>query len=91
VKVSGTFYTAQKQVRLIVSHAWYVYGNDAVGISPTQETDVDGTYFFNKVGKGAYHGLSLRHRYAERTQTFTAAFGGLPDFKYNRTQLEYDF
>lgn len=91
VKVSGTFYTAQKQVRLIVSHAWYVYGNDAVGISPTQETDVDGTYFFSKVGKGAYHGLSLRHRYAERTQTFTAAFGGLPDFKYNRTQLEYDF
>ena len=91
VKVAGTFYTDQKQVRLIVSHAWYAYGNDAVGVSPTQETNVDATYFFSKVGKGAYHGFSLRHRYAERTQSFTNVFGGTPDFKYNRTQLEYDF
>lgn len=91
IKLAGTFYTDSKQVRLIVSHAWYVYGNGTVGVSPTQETDVDGTYFFSKVGKGAYHGWSLRHRYADRTQAFTGAFGGLPDFKYNRTQLEYDF
>ncbi len=91
VKVAGTFYSLQKQVRLIVSHAWYAYGNAAVGVSPTQETDIDGTYFFSKVGKGAYHGWSLRHRYAERTQSFTNAYGGTPDFKYNRTQLEYDF
>ncbi|HET9095395.1 MAG TPA: hypothetical protein VFN37_01930 [Candidatus Baltobacteraceae bacterium] len=91
VKLAGTFYTDRKQVRLIASHAWYVYGNGTVGISPTQETDIDATYFFSKVGKGAYHGFSLRHRYAERTQSFTAPFGGLPDFIYNRTQLEYDF
>ena len=91
VKIGGTFYTDHKQIRLIASHAWYVYGNATVGISPTQETNVDATYFFNKVGKGPYHGWSLRHRYAERSQLFTAPFGGLPDFKYNRTQLEYDF
>ncbi len=91
VKVAGTFYAAQKQVRLIVSRAWYAYGNGTVGVSPTQETNVDGTYFFSKPGKGPYHGWSLRHRYAERTQSFTAVYGGLPDFKYNRTQLEYDF
>jgi hypothetical protein len=92
VKVGGTFYTDAKQVRLIVSHAWYAYGNATVGVSPTQETDIDGTYFFSHVGKGAYHGLLLRHRYADRTQLFTlGVYGGLPDFKYNRTQLEYDF
>lgn len=92
VKLAGTFFTDEKKIRLIVSHAWYAYGTGAVGISPTQETDVDGTYFFNKVGKGAYHGWSLRHRYAERTQAFTTGvFGGLNEFKYNRTQLEYDF
>lgn len=91
VKLAGTFYTAQKRVKLILSHAWYVYGNSTVGVSPTQETNVDATYFFSKVGKGAYHGFSIRHRYAERTQAFTSAFGGTPDFKYNRTQLEYDF
>lgn len=91
VKLAGTFYADSKQVRVIVSHAWYVYGNGTVGLSPTQETNVDGTYFFSKVGKGPYHGFSLRHRYADRTQSFTAPYGGLPEFKYNRTQLEYDF
>jgi hypothetical protein len=91
VKISGTFYTFEKRVRLIVAHAWWDYGNGTSGVSPTQETDIDGTYYFNKVGKGAYHGFSLRHRYAERVQAFTSAFGGAPLFKYNRTQLEYDF
>jgi hypothetical protein len=91
VKFAGTFYSDNKQVRFIVSHAWYSYGNGTIGVAPTQETNIDGTYFFSKVGKGPYHGFSLRHRYAERTQAFTGAFGGSPDFKYNRTQLEYDF
>jgi hypothetical protein len=91
VKVGATLYQDNKQIRLIASHAWYVYGNGTVGLSPTQETDIDGTYFFSKVGKGPYHGWSLRHRYAERSQLFTAPYGGAPDFKYNRTQLEYDF
>lgn len=91
VKVAGTFYMAQKQLKIVVSQAWYAYGNDTVGVSPTQEFNADATYFFNKVGKGPYHGWSLRHRYADRTQSFTGPYGGLPEFKYNRTQLEYDF
>lgn len=91
VKVAGTFYAYKKQVRLIVSHAWYAYGTDVVGVSPTQETDIDGTYFFSRVRPGPYHGLSLRNRYGDRTQSFTGAYGGTPDFKYNRVQLEYDF
>jgi hypothetical protein len=33
----------------------------------------------------------LRHRYGDRDMTFTQFYGGLPVFKYNRTQLEYDF
>lgn len=91
VKLAGTFYTDAKRIRLIISRAWYAYGNGTVGVSPTQETDADATYFFSKIGTGPYRGLSLRHRYAERTQAFTGAYGGLADFKYNRTQLEYDF
>jgi hypothetical protein len=90
-KVAGTFYTFGKRVKLIASHAWYSYGNGTAGVSPTQETNLDATYYFSKLGKGAYHGFSLRHRYAERTQSFTSVFGGLPVFKYNRTQLEYEF
>lgn len=91
LKVAGTFYADSKQIRLIASHAWYAYGNGIAGVAPTQETDIDGTYFFSKVGKGAYHGFSLRHRYAERNQAYATVFGALPVFKYNRTQLEYDF
>lgn len=91
VKVAGTFSLFNKRIKFIASHAWYAYGNSAAGIAPTQETNFDATYYFSPLGKGPYHGFSLRHRYAERTQQNTAAFGGLPLFRYNRTQLEYDF
>ncbi len=90
VKVASTVNLDDKHIRIILSHAWYEYGNKTTGYAPTQETNVDGTYFFGKFpAKGPYHGLSLRHRYAERD--IFPAFGGLPVFKYNRTQLEYDF
>ena len=88
VKVQATFYTFNKRIRFIASRAYYDYGNAAGGVAPTQESDLDGTYYFNPVGKGAYRGLSFRYRYAERTQNF---FTTNPDFKYNRAQLEYAF
>jgi hypothetical protein len=88
VKVQATVYLDNKRVRFIASRAYYDYGNTTGGVAPTQETDLDGTYFFNPIGKGPYHGLSFRYRYAERTQNF---FTTNPDFKYNRAQLEYDF
>ncbi len=91
VRVAGTFYMFSKRIKVIAGRAWYAYGNGTSGVSPTQETNVDATYYFSKLGKGAYHGFSLRHRYAERTQAYTSVFGGSPLFKYNRTQLEYDF
>lgn len=91
VKVSGTFSLFDKRIKFIAAHAWYAYGNETAGIAPAQETNFDATYYFSPVGKGAYHGFSLRHRYAERTQQNTAFYGGLPLFRYNRTQLEYDF
>jgi hypothetical protein len=91
VKVAGTWTTYEKHLKIIVAHAWWSYGNGTAGVSPTQETNFDANYYFNKPGKGTYHGFSLRYRYAERTQSYTTLFGGSPDFKYNRTQLEYDF
>jgi hypothetical protein len=88
VKVSATFTLDNKRIRFIASRAYYDYGNALAGVAPTQETDLDGTYFFNAVAKGPYRGLSFRYRYAERTQNF---FTTNPDFKYNRAQLEYAF
>ena len=91
VKVALTAFTASKQLRIITSEAFYDYGNGTAGVSPTQEFDLDGTWFFSKPRGGAYHGWSLRHRYADRVTWETPVFGGTNDFKYNRTQLEYDF
>ncbi len=91
LKFTAMFQTGDKRFRLIASRAYYHYGTAIAGISPTQETDLDGTWFFRKPVSGAYRGFSLRHRYAERTQANTQLFGGAPLFKYNRTQLEYDF
>jgi hypothetical protein len=90
-KLAITVYSSDRRFRFIASRAYYAYGNGAAGVVPTQETDFDGTYFFNKVGKGAYRGFSLRHRFADRSEQFTNVYGGAPEFIYNRTQLEYDF
>lgn len=90
-KFALTFTSNDKRFVATVARALYAYGNGTVGVSPTQETNFDTQYFFNKLPKsGSYKGFTLRYRYAERTQTFTYA-GGLPLFKYNRFQAEYDF
>lgn len=80
-----TLQPGEGRFKLIIARALYNYGN-ALGGNSTQEFDLDGTVYFNPITSGVYHGLSLRHRHADRTQP-TLPF----EFKYNRTQLEYDF
>ena len=107
-KVALNFTSTNKKWIFIASDAWYNYGN-ALAPENTNEWNLDGQYHFSNVGKGPYHGLLLRYRYAQRSlsNTFCGAsgttscppgstsgaseFGGLPLFKYNRAQLEYDF
>ena len=85
-KVGATLQTNDKRLKFVVSQAFYDYGSGA-GSNATKEFDADATYFLNKVpAAGAYRGFSVRHRYADRVQP-TLPF----DFKYNRTQLQYDF
>jgi len=91
IKVAATYQTTNKRFKAILSQAWIDYSNGSGANATTAETNVDLTYFFNNVGKGAYHGFQLRHRYADRDIRNTLLYGGLPVFKYNRTQLEYDF
>lgn len=91
MKLAATYQTTNKRFKAVLSQAWYDYSNGAGADATTAETNVDMTYFFNRVGRGAYHGFSLRHRYAERDIRDTIQYGGLPVFKYNRTQLEFDF
>lgn len=84
-KLATTVQTMDKRVKLILSEAYYYYGNNG-GPNQTREFNADMTFYMSKVSASPYHGLSLRHRYADRRQP-TLPF----DFKYNRTQLQYDF
>ncbi len=84
-KAGLTFTPDNKRVRAILSEAYYDYGNE-LGSNRTYETNVDVTYYFSRVTKGPYKGLSFRERLADRQQP-TIPY----DFKYIRTQLEYDF
>jgi len=91
-KATATWWGDNRQIRVIASFALYAYGNNTTGVAPSHEVDLDGTYYFSHVPKsGSYKGLLLRHRYGDRDNAFVQYYGGLPVFKYNRTQLEYDF
>ena len=106
-KLAATFTSNNKRFVLLASDAWYNYGN-TLAAENTNEWNLDGSYRFSPVTKNRYHGLLLRYRYMQRSQsnTFCGAagsscsasatlastyLGGLPLFKYNRAQLEYDF
>ena len=90
-KAALTFTSNDKRFVTTIARALYAYGNGTVGVTPTQETNFDTQYFFNKLPKsGSYKGFTFRYRYAERTEQF-APKGVAPLFKYNRFQAEYDF
>jgi hypothetical protein len=80
-----TYTSSNKQLKALVAEAFYDYGNQ-LGPNLTYEFNVDVTYDFNRVRGPVYKGLSLRERYANRTQP-TLPF----HFQYVRNQLEYDF
>lgn len=89
-KLAALVETGDRRWRFVVSRALYNYGNPA-GDARTFESDLDATYFFSRNDGEAYRGLQIRERYGERRSTNAAVYGGLPLFKYNRLQLEYDF
>jgi hypothetical protein len=84
-RAAFTYTNSTKQLRALVAEGIYDYGNQ-LGPNRTYEFNVDVTYDFNRVRGAVYKGLSLRERYADRTQP-TIPF----HFQYVRTQLEYDF
>jgi hypothetical protein len=80
-----TYTSSTKQLKALLSEAIYDYGN-AFAANRTSEFNADVTYDFNRVRGSAYKGLSLRERYANRTQPTLPVH-----FQYVRSQLEYDF
>ena len=84
-KLAAQYLTPNKRFKAIASEAYYQYDNE-LAQNRTFEDDVDIQYFFNPVRAGTYKGLSVRQRFANRDQP-TIPY----NFKYIRTQLEYDF
>ncbi len=80
-----TFTSDNKRIVAIVAEGIYNFDTN-FGRNRTYELDADITYNFNAVRAGAYKGLSLRERLADRTQP-TLPF----NFKYVRHQLQYSF
>jgi hypothetical protein len=84
-KICVTVTNDSKQLRGIFSQAYYDYGN-AFGSYKVTETNMDATYYFRKPGNSSYRGFFVRERIADRTQPSPPY-----DFKYIRSQIEYDF
>jgi hypothetical protein len=106
-QIAATFTWNRDQGKLIATDAWYNYGNALAPESTKIWVLDGQYHFRKVDPGQPYHGLLLRYRYAERTlsNTYCGAagtscppglalgsyLGGLPIFKYNRAQLEFDF
>ena len=84
-KLAATYLSTNKRLKAVASEAYYQYDN-LLAQNRTFEDNVDVQYFLNPVRAGTYKGLSIRERYANRSQPSVPY-----NFKYVRTQLEYDF
>jgi len=89
-KIQATWTSNDKRLILYVTQSYLQFGN---GLRPQQlsEINADAQYFAGPVGPGPYKGLVLRYRYGSRQVTNVTTYGGLPLFRYNRAQMEYDF
>jgi hypothetical protein len=89
-KIQATWTSNDKRLIVYVTQSYLDYGN---GIRSQQlsEVNADAQYFARPRRLGPYKGLLLRYRYGSRQVTNVTTYGGLPQFRYNRAQLEYDF
>ena len=88
--MQATWTSDDKRLIVYVTQSYLDYGNF---IRPQQlaEVNLDATWFANALRPGPYKGLKLRYRYGSRQVTNVTTYGGLPLFRYNRAQMEYDF
>jgi hypothetical protein len=85
-----TWTSNDKRLIVYVSQAYLEYGNVFRG-QQIAEVNPDAQYYASRLRPGPYEGLLLRYRYGARQVTNVTTYGGLPLFKCNRGQLEYDF
>jgi len=89
-KIQATWTSNDKRLIVYVTQSYLEYGN-LVRSQLLSEVNADAQYFAKPLRPGPYKGLLLRYRYGSRQVTNVATYGGLPQFRYNRAQVEYDF
>jgi hypothetical protein len=89
-KIQATWTSNDKRLIVYVTQSYLEYGN-LFRSQLLSEVNADAQYYARPLGRGPYKGLLLRYRYGSRQVTNVTTYGGLPLFRYNRAQMEYDF
>ncbi|HEV3086094.1 MAG TPA: hypothetical protein VGX96_02630 [Candidatus Elarobacter sp.] len=89
-KIQATWTSNDKRLIVYVTQSYLEYGNQFRS-QLLSEVNADATYYARPLRPGPYKGLLLRYRYGSRQVTNVTTYGGLPLFRYNRAQMEYDF
>ena len=89
-KIQATWTSNDKRLIVYVTQSYLDYGN-GLRSQLLSEVNADAQFYASKLRPGLYKGLLLRYRYGSRQVTNVVTYGGLPLFKYNRAQMEYDF
>jgi hypothetical protein len=89
-KIQATWTSNDKRLIVYVTQSYLEFGN-SVKSQNLNEVNADATYYASKLRPGPYKGVLLRYRYGSRNVTNVTSYGGLPLFRYNRGQFEYDF
>jgi hypothetical protein len=89
-KMQATWTSNDKRLIVYATQSYLEYGN-FVRSQLLAEVNLDATFYASLLHTGPYKGLLLRYRYGSRQVTNVTSYGGLPLFRYNRAQMEYDF
>jgi hypothetical protein len=89
-KIQATWTSNDKRLIVYVTQSYLDYGN-VLRSQQLAEVNLDAQYFARPLRPGPYKGLLLRYRYGSRQVTNVTTYGGLPLFRYNRAQMEFDF
>jgi len=89
-KIQATWTSNDKRLIVYVTQSYLEYGT-LFRSQLLSEVNADAQYYARPLRPGPYKGLLLRYRYGSRQVTNVTTYGGLPQFRYNRAQLEYDF
>ncbi len=89
-KMQATWTSNDKRLIVYATQSYLEYGN-FVRSQLLAEVNLDATFYASLLRTGPYKGLLLRYRYGLRQVTNVTSYGGLPLFRYNRAQMEYDF